>query len=119
MDDTAAMGLFYIVRLCAAAVIFMLGYYGARGIENRYGPGAAQLPPIAWGFLFAFCLLPALIAAFIVNARARSKFNQRQSAGGHGWPPPPSNPGPTQWPSSSPERGGGGAVPGQTILPGQ
>jgi hypothetical protein len=125
MDESTALIVFSVARLAMVACLFLLGYYGARRLETRYGPGSAKLPPVAWGFLFLLCLLPALIAALIVSSQAKRDFKRRQMdypAGRTGLPPltpltPPHVP--TDQYAPAPPTSGRGAVPGQTILPGQ
>ena len=78
-------------------------------IREAEGARPDGLSPAAWALLFVFCSLPALIAALIIGFKARN-----ESA------PPPSH-GVAGEPGSGPLPPvlGGGASPGQTILPGQ
>ena len=126
MDESAAIAVIFAFRFALLLAFFLAGYYGTRQIETRYGEGSAKLPPLAWGFLFLLCFLPALIAAAIVTASARRGFKRRQagymSGGVTGWQPPGQphgDYGASGGASPGTPPPSGGAVPAPNILPGQ
>jgi len=118
MDDAAASSLMLGLRFVMFGAFFFAGYRHAVSFEKKRGRFPGGIPPWAWGLLFGFFLLPSLIAAIIIDRRARKEpIPMNLPPAGPGWASPVQVQ--PQPPTSGPTSGIGGAAPGATILPGQ